>query len=212
MLEISKSNTHNQSHAETPVPLINEIQTDSHYIDIANSIGVDLSHSSLSEEQKQRLLVLIGKNRDVFATCTAELGHTDLFPHKIDTGDAPPVCRPQYRTSPEQKEEIERQTKELEEHGVISKSTTLWQAPVLLVKKKSGDYRFAVDFRGLNKITRPINFPITHFQDIVDCLGQAKASIFSVLDMAQGFFQIPLDPESKHKTGFITHEGVYEFN
>ena len=30
--------------------------------------------------------------------------------------------------------------------------------------------------------------------------------------MAQGFFQIPLDPETKHKTGFVTHQGVWEFN
>ena len=114
--------------------------------------------------------MLIGKNRDVFATYTAELGHTNLFPHKIITQDVPPVRRSQYRTTPEQKAEIERQTQELEEHGVISKSNTLWQAPVLLVKKKSGDYRFAVDLRGLNKVTYPINFPITHFQDVVDCL------------------------------------------
>ena len=206
------SNTHSPSYLETQTPSINELQTDSHYIQIANSIGVDLSHSTLSEEQKNRLLVLIGKNRDVFATCTAELGHTDLYPHKIITQDVPPVRRPQYRTTPEQKAEIERQTQELEEHGIISKSNTLWQAPVLLVKKKSGDYRFAVDFRGLNKVTHPINFPITHFQDVVDCLGQAKASIYSVLDMAQGFFQLPLHPETKHKTGFVTHQGVWEFN
>ena len=207
--QFNSSNTHS---LESQTPSINELQTDSHYIDIANSIGVDLSHSTLSEEQKNRLLVLIGKNRDVFATCTAELGHTDLYPHKIITQDVPPVRRPQYRTTPEQKAEIERQTQELEEHGIISKSNTLWQAPVLLVKKKSGDYRFAVDFRGLNKVTHPINFPITHFQDVVDCLGQAKASIYSVLDMAQGFFQLPLHPETKHKTGFVTHQGVWEFN
>ena len=93
--------------------------------------------------------------------------------------------RPQYRTTPEQKAGKERQTQELEERGIISKSNTMWQAPVLLVKKTSGDYRLAVDFRGLNKVTHPINFPITHFQDVVDCLSQAKASIYSVLDMAQ---------------------------
>ena len=113
-----------QSHAETDIPLINEVQTDEHYIQTANTLGVDLSHSSLSEEQKKKLLVLIGKNRDVFATCTAELGHTDLHPHKIVTQDVPPVRMPQYRTTPEQKAEIERQTKELEEHGIISRSNT----------------------------------------------------------------------------------------
>lgn len=33
----------------------------------------------------------------------------------------------------------------------------------------------------------------------------------SVLDMAEGFFQISLDPGTKDRIGFVTHQGVYEF-
>lgn len=31
------------------------------------------------------------------------------------------------------------------------------------------------------------------------------------MDLKAGFHQIPLDPETKHKTTFITHEGTYNF-
>ena len=45
-------------------------------------------------------------------------------------------------------------------------------------------------------------------------LATRKYSIlqYSVLDMAQGFFKIPLDRKTKHKTGFVTHQGVWELN
>ena len=80
------------------------------------------------------------------------------------------------------------------------------------MRKKSGEYRFAVDFRALNSVTEPIHFPVTHFQDACDSIGQAKASIYSVLDMHSGYWQIPLHEDTKNRTGFTTHEGNYVFN
>ena len=60
----------------------------------------------------------------------------------------------EQRQNKRRKIDRDTQTHELEEHGINSnkyqnpesKSNILWQAPVLMVKKKSGDYRFAVDF------------------------------------------------------------------
>ena len=127
---------HSKTPSDTSIPCINELQTDTQYIETAKSLGVDLSQSTLTPEQQRRLLVLIGKNRDVFATYTAESCHTNLYPHKIIAKDVTPVRRPQYRTNPEQKAEIERQTRDLEEHGIISKSNTLWQALFYLLRKR----------------------------------------------------------------------------
>ena len=108
--------------------------------------------------------------------------------------------------------EISRQVEEMERHGIISKSTSQWSSPVILVRKKSGEFRFAVDFCALNSVTEPIHFPVTHFQDAVDSIGQAKASVYSVLDMYSGFWQIPLHEDTKSHTGFTTHGGNYVFN
>jgi hypothetical protein len=49
-------------------------------------------------------------------------------------------------------------------------------------------------------------------EDVFDCIGESSAKIFSTLDLNSACFQIALDPETKHKSGFVTHEGVFVFN
>ena len=46
-----------------------------------------------------------------------------------------------------------------------------------------------------------------------DVLAQlSRATVFSKLDANSGFWQIPLDPSSRHLTTFLTPFGRYHFN
>ena len=78
-----------------------------------------------------------------------------------------------------------------------------------MVKKKDGSYRFCVDFRKVNKVTKVDSFPMPLVTDTLDSL--AGASVFSVLDLKSGFWQIQMQEDSKQKTAFATHNGFYEF-
>ena len=195
---------------------INSINTpeepDQIYIQKARDLGFDLSDSDLGDAQKSKLLAFLGKYSDIFARNIFELGKANVTPHVIETGDAPPCKQRFYRTSPRIKKEIEKQTQEMLDGGIIEPSDTEWQAPCLLLKKKSNELRFTIDYRLLNKVTKPITFPLPRLADIVDAVGEAQASIYSCVDLANSFWQIPLDPKTKHKTGFVTHQGVYVFN
>ena len=153
----------------------------------------------------------IGRNRDIFAKDLSELGTTNILEHKIETGDARPTSQNYYRHAPPIKKEIERQTEEMLKHGIIESSTSPWTSPVVMVKKRSGEYRFAIDYRRLNRVTKPMSFPMPRLDDIFDTVGSSSAKIFTTLDLASGFWQIPLDPETKHKTSFITHQGIFQF-
>jgi len=85
-----------------------------------------------------------------------------------------------------------------------------WASPVVLVKKKNGDFiRFAVDYRKLNALIKPQNYPLPRMQDIFDALGESKGQIFSSLDMFSGYWQLKFDPRTKEKTVFVSHEGQY---
>ena len=182
-----------------------ETLSDPEAIRIASSLGIKLDNPDLSENEKNQILALIGKNRDIFATDLSELGTTNIHTHKIDTGDATPVRKRPYRTSPKIQREIDKQIDEMLDNGIIEESFSLWQSPVVMVKKKSGEYRFAVDYRAVNKCTRQISFPLPRLESVFDTLGEAKAQWFTTLDLASGFWQIPLDPETKEKTTFVTN-------
>ena len=145
------------------------------YVRKALDLGIDLSRSALSSTDKEKLLDMIGQNRDVFAKDLSELGNTNRHPHFIDTGDAHPIKQRAYRASPRARAEISRQVKEQLENDVIEPSTSDWSSPVVLVRKKNGDYRFAVDYRKLNAVTKPLNFPLPRMEDIVDTLGESNA-------------------------------------
>lgn len=59
-----------------------------------------------------------------------------------------------------------------------------------------------VDFRRLNKVTQPINRPISNFDDMLENLNCAK--YFITLDLPCGYLQVPLMERAKEKTAFVT--------
>ena len=80
-----------------------------------------------------------------------------------------------------------------------------------MVKKKSGEYRFAVDYRKVNCVTVPHSFPLPRLDDVFDALGDAQARLYSSIDLFNGFWQVPVAEESLNTTGFVTHHGVWRF-
>lgn len=61
----------------------------------------------------------------------------------------------------------------------------------------------------MNEKTVGDSYPIPSRIDIIDQLGGSK--YFSILDLAQGFHQIPMDKDSMSKTAFSTPYGHYEY-
>ena len=66
-----------------------------------------------------------------------------------------------------------------------------------------------IDYRGMNDVTKADNYPLSCIDDLLDKLGKAK--FFSTLDLASGFWQIHIHPDSQEKTVFLTPFGLFEF-
>jgi len=160
-------------------------------------------------EVKQRFLQFLQEHHNSFCLSEHERGETDLIQFEIHTGEAKPQKQRARRMPFTVRQEVSYQLKKMQEAGVIQPSHSPWASPVVLVRKRDGSHRFCVDYRELNSVTRPDTFPLPRIDDLLDQLG--KARYFSTLDLAAGYWQIKVHPNSQEKTAFVTHEGLHEF-
>jgi hypothetical protein len=68
-----------------------------------------------------------------------------------------------------------------------------------------------VDYKKFNSITIKDNHPLPNMEQTIQIFGGGYR-FFSKLDLKSGFWQIPIKEADKHKTAFITHEGLCEWN
>ncbi len=121
-----------------------------------------------------------------------------------------PIFQPPFRVSPSQREQLKILIDQMIYADIIEPSISSYAAPVFLIpKKEKGEYRFLVDYRKLNNETVADKHPIPRSQDLFRSLEGAK--YYSSIDMAQGYFQIPIKQEDQDKTGFITDFGLFNF-
>jgi len=174
----------------------------------------------------RRLVCGIGKSNK-FDDLKKE--YKDLFVEKLDNkiGGAlvEPVeikleeeTTPSYirnrRLSESEKIVIEEEVRTMLKNDVIeevkaSSSSKGWNSPVLLIKKKDGNWRFCVDFRKLNAATLKDSSQLPRVDDILDSVTRSK--VFSKLDLASGYWQIPVHEDSRHLLTFESMEKQYRF-
>lgn len=108
------------------------------------------------------------------------------FDHRIHLlpGSKPVNVRP-YRYPYFQKNEIERQVKDMLDHDIIKRSSSPFSSLVLLIRKKDKTFRFCIEYRALNSATVPDHFPILTADELFDELG--KARVFTKLDLRSGY-------------------------
>ena len=87
---------------------------------------------------------------------------------------------------------------------------TDWCSSMVPVMKKNGTVCICVDFKKLNIAVRREHPMLPSLDDIAPKLAHLK--VFSALDAASGFGQIPIDENSRLMTTFITPFGCYAFH
>ena len=175
----------------------------------ANDLQTDQLKADIFMAYEEPLKGLLMEFSDIFAPNNYEIGRTHLIKHSIDTQGHGPIRHRPYRKPFRLQTEMKRHIEDMLKNGIIQPSNSPWAAPVLLVKKSDNTTRFVTDFRSLNKITKDDSYPIPLIDGILDKLKDRK--IFSTLDLAHGFFQIPMQEDSVEKTAFVCEEGLFEY-
>lgn len=165
-----------------------------------------VSEASLEDGQRAAMFNLLSQFDNMFDD---HLGRTSLTEHVIDRGDAKRINLPPYRTSPAKKRLIEEQIEQMLQDGIIEPSTGPWAAPVVIVNRLGSDPRFCVDYRGVNQVTQKDSYPLLRVDESLDFL--ARGQFITTLDLARGYWQVAAVEESRPKTAFISHCGLFQF-
>ena len=139
------------------------------------------------------------------------MGHTKATKHKIvlKDPDTPPFRERFCRIPPPQVDEVREHLKLMLDAGVVRPSNSPWCNAVVLVRKKDGSLRFCIDFRRLNALTLKDSHPLPCICKTLESL--AGAAHYSTFDPNSGFWQVPMDEESKQYTAFtLGSMGLYE--
>uniref|UniRef100_A0A8C7WZ80 ribonuclease H n=1 Tax=Oryzias sinensis TaxID=183150 RepID=A0A8C7WZ80_9TELE len=163
----------------------------------------------LTEDEQGRLKMLLQKWTKVFSTEETDFGRTSTVRHCIPTGDSAPI-RERFRPLPPLLyKDMRALLTNMLQSGVIVESSSPWAAPIVMVKKKDGSWRFCVDYRKLNAVTHKDAFPLPRIEETLTSMTQA--AWFSTLDLASGYWQVEMDPHDREKTAFTMPVGLSEF-
>ena len=159
----------------------------------------------LSSMQTEELYRTLSNYQDVLSDVP---GKTDVLEHDIRLLDSTPF-RHSYVMPHHLSKQLKADLQTWLELGIVEKSDSPFCSPLLAVRKKDGSHRFCLDCRRLNARTvfdgEPIADPALIFTQL------SKARFLSKMDLASGFWQVPLSDQAKPYTAFSTRHGLYQF-
>ena len=115
---------------------------------------------------------------------SGKCGRTSVCQHHIHIRGDTPVSQQPYRLPHVYREAVEKEVETMLAEGIIEPCSSEWASPVVVVKKKDNTIRLCVDYR----------------------------TYISTLDLAKGYWQVPVAVEDRPKTAFITPQGLYQFH
>ena len=166
---------------------------------------IDGHQTDLNPKQHDTFVMMLKEFEGLF---NDKPGRTTKCEHAIDTGNAAPCKSRPRRMPPHWEEEINTQLNELLEQGLCRPSTSPWASNVVLVTKKDGRQRFAIDYRKLNSVTKKDAYGIPQVQTILDKLHDFR--FFSVIDISAAYWGVPVREGDVEKTAFNTPRGLFE--
>ena len=169
------------------------------------------SDSTLTPQEKQKLLELLKEFDDVFLHPGQKLSCTNIVEQHLGIPKDTPVwpCR-SLRLNNTRMAILEECVKDLLHQGIIQHSDSPYSNPIVLVTKKNGSIRPCLDCRTLNEKIPPVTVNPRPVNDILASIPPGS-KYFSTFDLTSAYFQLPLAEEDRKYTAFDSGRGKMEY-
>ena len=168
---------------------------------------VDLTKSTMTDEEKDELMDLIIDHKDAFSL-RDEIGECPNIKIDIDVIDDSPFFVRPFPISQEDKPIMDWQMQRLVSLGILTQNTTSHTSPVMLISRKIGaDKRPVVDFRLLNTRVKRQNTATPLLRDIYQILGDSQSDILTCVDLKDAFHSLRLTDKAKDFCGILPYFG-----
>ncbi len=131
------------------------------------------------------------------------LGCLTAFTHRpLVDPEVSPVIQPLRRIPLALRDEVTAELQMMLAMGVIEPvNAAPWISNLVIARKKSGGIRVCVDLRSVNKAVIPDKYPLPTAEELTTHFY--GSTVFTKLDLRQGYLQVPLHPSSRNLTAFV---------
>ena len=126
---------------------------------------------TLSEQHVSEVKDLLASFGDILSDVPSQ---TNLIEHGIVTTTSDLVKARNHPIPFHVEETINEEVSKMLKLGIIEPSSSSYSAPFVIVKKRSGENRFCIDFRGLNQVTATYAKPMPDTEVIFSRLAENK--------------------------------------
>lgn len=138
-----------------------------------------------------------------------EIGCVKNFVHKVKIDPSVKPVRQKLRRLPfAVRASVSAELDRLQKAGVIERvDASAWVSSIIVTGKKTGGIQMCADLREVNKAIITDCYPLPHIDEMLTSLR--GATVFSTIDLANAYYQLPLHDDSRDITAFITHDGLF---
>ena len=112
-----------------------------------------------------------------------------------------------YRLKPKKNVFVQKEIQKMLNLDITEPSESPWASAIAPVLKSDGSGSLCTDYRKMNSLTIPNQFPSPRV-DLTDRVEQAK--FLSKIDMTRGYWHVPLDDSSLLISAFVTPAGFVQ--
>ncbi len=121
--------------------------------------------------------------------------------HRFELTSENQIYQKARRMSPSHNDIVRKDIDRMLAAGIITTVRSSWTSPVVIATKKDGSPRFCVDYRKLNSVMHADRSPFSRVDEILD--DMRGISVFTTIDLFQGYWQIKMDETCKEKAAFF---------